>query len=141
MYYYVCKWEMKNDSKSKAKIYNIWYKRKLIYIRAFSKKQIENYFREKENLEIDNIYECDRKWLWPDFNKLNRDIKFDLTREFKKKVRNVSDSMSEETNISFRIDKHTKDQLQKLADKERRSLANYLRTILTKLVQKGGKLD
>lgn len=48
---------------------------------------------------------------------------------------------SQETNISFRIDRDIKDQLQKLADKEQRTLANYLRVLLTELIKKGGKIN
>ncbi len=46
----------------------------------------------------------------------------------------------QETNISFRIDKITYDKLKKFADKDNRSLANYLRTIIKKIIEKGGKL-
>lgn len=66
--------------KAQTKIYNIWYKGRLVYIRALSIKQIVDYFKEKEGLRIGNIYECNRKWLWPDFDKLKGDVKFDLTR-------------------------------------------------------------
>ncbi len=45
-----------------------------------------------------------------------------------------------ETNISFRIDKTTKDKIQKFADADGRTLANYLRWILHRLIEKGGKL-
>ena len=44
-----------------------------------------------------------------------------------------------EANISFRIDEHTKEQLQKLADGERRSLANYCRITLEDHVKDKGK--
>lgn len=48
--------------------------------------------------------------------------------------------VEEETNISFRIDKNTYNKLKKLADKDNRSLANYLRTIIKKIIEKEGNL-
>lgn len=44
----------------------------------------------------------------------------------------------EETNLSFRIEKDVKDNLQKLANKQDRTLANYVRYALKKIVENGG---
>ncbi len=48
--------------------------------------------------------------------------------------------VGDDTNISFRIDKDSYDKLKKLADKDNRSLANYLRTIIKKIIDRGGKM-
>jgi predicted DNA-binding protein len=44
----------------------------------------------------------------------------------------------EESNLSFRIEKDIKNKLQKLASKQDRTLANYVRYVLKKVVEKGG---
>lgn len=66
-------------AEGKPKIYNVWYRGRLIYIRSYGRKQIRDYFKAKERLRIGNIYECDSKWLWPKFDTLRGDVKFDLT--------------------------------------------------------------
>lgn len=45
------------------------------------------------------------------------------------------------TSLVVRIDEETKAKLQELADKDERSLSNYIRLVLKKAIEKEGKND